>query len=135
MLKIARLAAWCLILVILAGFSCRREETHEERRYRIWKEDFKGCDKFAHDRRQAREFLAYNPEDNLKSFEEKRAESRERFENLDAIMEETMRVWNEDRRRCLRGEGWKDEWIDELTEKDRQMATEREQRPPVNLKR
>lgn len=85
----------------------------------MWKEDSKVCERFAHERNKARELLAHDPEDNLKSREERRAELEQRRMNFDANMRETMRVWKEDRHACLRGEGWTDDSISELETKDR----------------
>jgi hypothetical protein len=104
-----------LCCVQLAG--CR-EETHEERRARLWKEDSKVCDKFASERYKARELLAYRPEDNLKPLEQQIAESEHSLRGLDAKMEEMTRLWATDSRSCLRGRHWTDDSIDELTKKD-----------------
>src|SRR5213594_2365479 len=89
---------WPLIPGVLALLSCVplagcREETHEERRARLWKEDSKVCDKFASERYKARELLAYNPEDNLEPLGQQIAESERRLRGLDAKMEEMTRLW------------------------------------------
>jgi len=62
--------------------------------------------------------LAYRPEDNLKPPEQQLAESQRRLDSLGAGMQKMMRLWEVDRRACLRGQGWTDESIEELTKKD-----------------
>jgi hypothetical protein len=110
----------CIVLALLSCLliaGCR-EETHEERRLRLWKEDSKWCDKFALERKKARELLAYNPEDQLKPLEEQLAESERRLGSSDERMHGWLLVWEVDVRRCLRGQGWTYESIEELTKKD-----------------
>lgn len=103
------------VLLLLLG--CR-SETHDERRMRMWKEDFKACDKFASDRYKARELLAYDPEDYLrKSPEQRLADSEQRLRNVETDMGEKMQVWKFDRHACLRGQLWTDESIEELEQK------------------
>jgi hypothetical protein len=101
----------------------KREEKRLEERAKMWKEDFKACDKFASRRKDARRLLAYDPEtESKKTLQEQLDESRRAIENLTKNLEETTRLWEADRRACLRGEGWKDEWIDELEANDREQA-------------
>ena len=102
-----------LLVFLLAG--CR-EETHETRRLRMWQEDSKACNKFAVRRKEARELLAYDPE---LTGEKRRADSERRFSTFDQRTDQVLRLLNEDRRKCLRGQGWKDEYITELEERDR----------------
>lgn len=98
-----------------------REERRLEERAKQWREDFRACDRFASRRDDARKLLALDPEaESKKSFEQKAAESLRALENIDVSQKEMMRRWEADRRACLRGEGWKDEQIDELEAKDRE---------------
>ena len=101
----------------------KREEQRLAERTKMWKEDFKACDKFASRRKQARELLAYDPEaESKKTRQEQYDEASRALDNLDVKYKEWGRVWEADRRSCLRAEGWKDEWIDELEAKDREEA-------------
>jgi hypothetical protein len=95
-----------------------REERRLEERAKMWREDFKACDRFASRRDDARKLLAHDPEaESKKTPQEKLADSMTALKNLDVQMNATARLWEADRRACLRGEGWKDEWIDELEAK------------------
>jgi hypothetical protein len=101
-----------------------REERRLEERAKMWREDFKACDRFASRRDDARKLLALDPEaESKKTPEEKLADSTNALKNLDVQLNATARLWEADRRACLRGEGWKDEWIDELEAKDRERAS------------
>ena len=107
-------------LALLTG--CRKEETHEEKRAKKWKKDYEACETFAAKRYEARRLLASDPEaglnkNPLEKLRESGFTSRRFLDNFGA----DMKLWNEDRRTCLRGQGWKDEQIDELEEKDRKQ--------------
>lgn len=107
----------CIVVAMLCCLSIAGcgEETPEEKRAKLWKEDFKACEKFAFDRWKARELLEYNPEDNLKPYDQQLAESIRRREGRTNRMLFFLEV---DRRTCLRGQSWSDESIWELTKKE-----------------
>lgn len=123
---LALLVSGFLGLTVLT-VGCRREETHDERRMRMWREDFKVCDRFAIKREEARELLAYNPE---ATQVERARESERALKDLMKDLPDKGKRWDADRRACLRGRDWKDEWIDDMTAKMRAEDDAKEKKEP-----
>jgi hypothetical protein len=86
----------------------------------MWKAASKACERYATKRYEARQLLAYDPEEWLRdqklSFEEQEAKIWRKYstENMDALF----RLRDLDVRACLRGALWTDDSINELMQKD-----------------
>lgn len=93
----------------------------------IWREDFKACDRFAIKREEARELLAYDPE---ATQVERSRESERALKDFMKDLPDKMKRWDADRRACLRGRDWKDEWIDDMRAKMRAEDKAKEKKEP-----
>ena len=121
LVSLAVVIAWPRAKATEEERAAKREEKRLEERAKMWKEDFKACDRYSIRREDARKLLAYDPEaEAKKSFQEQYDDSRRALDNLTQDMQDKARRWEADRRACLRAEGWKNEWIDELEAKDRE---------------